>query len=420
MPLVVVSVGLWPLPSGAITDFDERTIYQGLMMAPERWDGGPKMIGQFNLRFFDYDTVASQNPGAGFNNGGLQNSFFTDSRLNLAWFQTQEWSVQGFAHLKAVQNLGPYENGFLQGEGVYLEYLFTQYETANWRVWAGKFDPFFGIAWDRAPILFGQDFNSGYRLKEMIGAGGSFKLHDPIGGVHVVEGSIFRSDTSGLSTSYLDQPEFGQPLTLRPWHNRLVYGGVANTTLPQSVALSIYGDVPWLSPREQAEGRDTSVRYGVTSLPGFNYMLSFSYLAPGTNSWTAGAKPILGQVGLIATVMQAIPVSERLVVTPFVEFANFNNYQGADKVTQFLTAYLETKLDNRWTLQLTATPRTTYVAPAAQTPGQPTVDADKLYALNLVYNFNENLQVGAGVRRMRINEAWATTPGVFINYYLRF
>ncbi|MFX8106715.1 hypothetical protein ABTK92_20840, partial [Acinetobacter baumannii] len=77
----------------------------------------------------------------------------------------------------------------------------------------------------RAPILFGQDFNAAYRLKEKIGLGGGLAATSAPFGRVSLEASAFMADTTLLSQSIFTAPEFGDPRTRRLGHNRRDYGG---------------------------------------------------------------------------------------------------------------------------------------------------------------------------------------------------
>lgn len=67
---------------------------------------------------------------------------------------------------------------FFQEEGLYLEEAFAVLKLAGARVQLGKFNPQFGVAWDEAPGMYGDDITDEYEVTEQVGAAVSFNLHN--------------------------------------------------------------------------------------------------------------------------------------------------------------------------------------------------------------------------------------------------
>jgi hypothetical protein len=118
-----------------------------------------------------------------------------------------------------------------EDHGLFVEELYIAHDFAKGSVLAGKFDPAFGFAWDVAPGLYGADFAEDYELTERLGVSASvpFGLFD---GEAEVTASLFMADRTFLSDSVINSRG----------NASLSDGGVSNTNVPTSFALTLYGE----------------------------------------------------------------------------------------------------------------------------------------------------------------------------------
>ncbi|MGQ3075600.1 MAG: hypothetical protein ACT7A5_31360 [Ferrovibrionaceae bacterium] len=382
IPLAVAAV-LANGPAAALSPFLEQTPYQRLALLPGEYRGAPTLVDLATLRFFAIDTFGSQAP-----NGRLAN-LYPDLRNNTALFLDRRFSLQLMTRLGQVESPAPGSSTAFAGTGGYIEHLFARYQDDTVTAFAGKFDPFVGIAWDRAPILFGQDFNAAYRLKEKIGLGGGLAATSALFGRVSFEASAFMADSTLLSQSVFTAPAFGDPRAKRLGHNRLDYGGVSNTGRLGSWAASLTGG-------------------HVPDLPGLSWMVSAEFQQAGQNNPR-------DESGWIVSLAQEFRLADDLRVTPLVEYAAFRGYHGNDQDVAFLTAMLETRIGRQWIVNLAMTPRT--IENLGNAGG---TSRDQLFTAGIVHVFDFGLELGAGFKRQRVAGDWSNAVGAAVNWRIRF
>ena len=131
----------------------------------------------------------------------------------------------------------PIEDRFnaFHDEGLYAEELYAGVTVGHVKFALGKIDPFFGIATDEAPGIYGQDFAGEYDFKGALGLSTDVFLSDNTIGSgedaaivkEIVHVSLFTADPSVLSRSlFTDRGQFH-------WED----ARVGNTDMPESFAL---------------------------------------------------------------------------------------------------------------------------------------------------------------------------------------
>ncbi len=164
---------------------------------------------------------------------------------------TRHFSINTVAVFEPVLDPAPGEDRYFEDHGLYMENVFFQFERGPIRLFAGKFNPSFGIAWDAAPGVFGADFAEDYELAEMLGGGFALTAKSVLATM-VISANLFVADTSILSDSIFTK------------RGRVSYtdGGPANTRDLESFSAGL--DVSDLS-----------------GLPGFSFHLAGRHLAKG-------------------------------------------------------------------------------------------------------------------------------------------
>ena len=123
----------------------------------------------------------------------------------------------------------PRENRFFENSGLHVQKLYLEWSDDAWSVHAGKFDPAFGIAWDSASGLYGDDFAEDYELTEQIGAGVKVPLAGDGDGAVSLSIDAFMVDRSGLASCMVTK-------CVRP---RRFDGGAGNTSWPRSFSVTL-------------------------------------------------------------------------------------------------------------------------------------------------------------------------------------
>lgn len=181
----------------------------------------------------------------------LQNdwNYKSDDRSNLnnnlsptiepsATFQiSPRWSVFAHAVMEPVGDAAKFENRAFEDIGLYMEDLYLGFSADRFGAKAGKLNPGFGVAWDRAAGLYGTDLAEDYEISERIGFVGDWKVGMGRYGTHTVSGATFFADTTFLSESALR----GRGDT------READGGVSNTESFKSFVVALNGEeIPML------------------------------------------------------------------------------------------------------------------------------------------------------------------------------
>lgn len=134
-------------------------------------------------------------------NGDEGSDTYTTIEVGTAWHFSRGLSLNLMFVLEPVLDPAFNEDRFFDDLGGYAEELFIKYERGRFAIWAGKFNPAFGLAWDMAPGIYGVDFAEDYELTEKLGFGASFALGNSSIGDATVTAALFVADRSQLSQS---------------------------------------------------------------------------------------------------------------------------------------------------------------------------------------------------------------------------
>jgi len=244
--------------------------------------------------------------------------------------------------------------------GVYLEELYVGWGIGQVRLRIGKLDPRFGAAQDLAPGLYGDELSGDYELTERIGASVDFPF-EALGGEQVLSAALFLADRTVLSDSLFT--------SRGPLH--LSDGGVSNTRGPESIAVSLAGEVA-----------------------GTGYDLGLRYQATGEGDAAA-------EYGAVAGVLygfETLPLEPTL----FAEAAWFPNFDGERESVGYLTIGPEIEIGET---QLSAT----YGLRTVEGSG-----TDLLATASLEHELNDHLSAGIGYRWLREEGAASHTVGVLL------
>jgi hypothetical protein len=250
----------------------------------------------------------------------------------------------------------PVGDRFFEDQGLFIEQLFAQYSGDNFNVKAGKFNPTFGIAWDKAPGIYGVDFAEDYELTEKIGFGADVTFGDEASGEHTLSGSTFFADTSFLAQTFINSR--GQP--------RIGDSGPSNTEDLSSFAVSLDSE-------------------SVPALGGIGYTLGVSHQGKGradTNDETSYAVGVFGSFEL----------SEDLTLEPLIEYVRRDNAGATIADTDYLTLS-SALLHGPWNLAASYTNRNM----DPNTAGTPDVE-DHLYQVSGGYAFENGLTADLAYR----------------------
>ena len=265
---------------------------------------GPALITNLELGLRLDRTYASDDPDA-----ERSRAFLEHTGAELTLLLTQGLSVQSTIKLEQVRDDGG--DQFFEDHGAWIEQLFAAYRVDALDLFAGKFNPRFGIGWRAAPGVYGREFAEDYELTERVGLGAAYTLDRPGLGEHRLSASTFFADTSFLSESAFTRPGVTDPFAERIKRNRKSYGGVSNTESLSSYAIALEG-------------------VAVPFLDGFSYHLAYS-------SQQAGDDGSDREHGYVAAATYRLDLAKDLAFYPLVEWAHFRNAGGNPAVTDEAT-----------------------------------------------------------------------------------
>ena len=270
-------------------------------------------------------------------------------------------------------------------EGLYLSQLYATYTLGPVTAYAGKIHPRFSVGYDQVPGIY-DTFANDYEQKERIGFGALINVA-PAWGKHVLSAETYFLDNSVLSRSLFAYPNAEDPAVLRPGRIRRRQGGPANTGGFDSFDVALDGS-------------------RIPGLEGFRYHL-------GVSRQGVGQPDERPETGVTAAASYEVKLTPRITMTPFVEYARFDNFGGAAGETRdYVISAVEFGY-RKYSLSLVAAPR------RVQAPGEGT-RWETQYSATLGYTIMPRLTVAAGFIRTRDAGVVTNAVGTAMNYVLRF
>ena len=289
--------------------------------------------------------------------------------------------IDGVAVVEPIQDGDPGEDTFFDNEGVFIEELKLNYEYEGFAVFAGKFNPGFGTAWDYGRGIWSEDFAEDYEVTEKIGAGAAFTMGDEHTGEHTLTASTFFADTSFLSES---------TGTTRG-KTQKADGGVSNTEDFSSFAVSLDGE-------------------DVAGIEHLSYHLGYRQLAAG-DADPAGTSD---DKGYAASLNYMVPFSNDFqsdILLEYVAIRDLNGI-GGDKA-DYYTASIVNTIAQDWNVTVGYTKRDLEMA------GIPDAN-DYLLQLSGGYDFGNGLTLETGWKRTKVNEVDTDILGGLVRYTIEF
>lgn len=239
------------------------------------------------------DWTARTSPG-----GGERLNLSTKIEPEITFQATRELSFLLGVTLEQIRVPDRGEDEAFENQALFLKTLTANYEAGPFALYAGKFTPNFGRAWDIAPGIYGNRFAKDYEFAERWGAGGSVAIDEtPVGDLEF-SASVFMVDRTALSDSWIT----------RRGRTTQADGGSGNTDSPRSFAVALDGG-------------------NLPALDSLSYHLGYTQQARGEGD-TGTLR------GLVAGAQVTLPIAGALAATPLLEWAGFDNFggvRGADR-----------------------------------------------------------------------------------------
>jgi len=286
----------------------------------------------------------------------------------------EQWSIDGVIVLEPLDKDMHWSHRTVDREGVFAEELKLNYASDNFELFAGKFNPGFGTAWD-ARGIWGEDFAEDYEITEKLGFGASYTLQTANWGAHTLTASTFFSDTSFLS----------QSVVTSRGRTRLADGGAGNTEDFSSYAISLDGEE-------------------LAGIAGLNYHIAYRFQEHGDAN--VGADD---ESGYAATLNYTHALTQRISVNLMQEYVIIDNFDSSADDYTYNTSSLITTIDDKWNVTLGYTERVIDVSGGSQTD-------DHLFQVSGGYDFGNGLTLDAGWRFVEESNHDHDTFGLLARY----
>lgn len=310
---------------------------------------------------------------------GETNSTYLTVEPYLVMSLTDTLALESSLVFEPVASANPDENTLFDDEGLYAEELKATYNTDNFGVQLGKFNPSFGSAWDITPGVYGVDLAEDYETAEKLGGGAHYTFSTAHAGAYTLSGSVFKADDSFLSDSIIK----GRGHTSR------ADGGMANNASFGSYTTTL--DVENLA---DIEGLNANVGY---------------------RKQKAGSADV-GNVNEKATVAGANytwPVADKIEATALAEWVGINNVDGTADDARYITAGVSFIINDQWNVALTRSDRDLLVDAAPDTN-------DSISQVSAGYAFKNGFSIDAALAQVEDADVSTNVFGALAAYSYEF
>ncbi len=305
------------------------------------------------------------------------NSLYTTISPYLIFSLTEHLALETALVFETVRDPDAGEDNYFENEGLYTEEIKLSYEGDNYSVFAGKFDPSFGSAWDLTPGVYGTEFAEDYQLLERIGAGGSYTLGEDETGEYTVTANAFFADTTLFSDSLFESRGDVDKDD----------GGLSNTEGFSSYSVTLDG--------ENAAG-----------IEGFNANLGYRSQAEGDADTGLDTEH-----GYVAGANYTFALSEAVEANVIGEWAGLRNLDGTDDEADYYTAGIGIAVGN-WNAATSWTGRN--IDSTADDTN------DDLYQASVGYTFSNGMTFDVGYKHTDVSDIDTDTLGGLLTYTYEF
>ncbi len=269
------------------------------------------------------------------------------------------------------------DRGFNTSEmGLIIEELKLHFENEDMKFFAGKFDPTFGTAYNKAKRIgiFTSQFTEDYNLREKIGFGGAALLENS-----KITLNTFFNDTTDLSRSALNDRG-------RAARND---GLAGNTETLSSFSLSFDGEHP----------------FGIE-----NWFYNIGYRSLGVDSMDGRSR----ETGYNLTSEYSYDISPNTTLIPLVELVKINNFTGEQGRDAIYTTFAVMAKYSSWNASVSHLTRN------IKQPQRSSDVSDRQLQFSVGYKFTNNIALDVTRSRLKEDGNAATLIGANLSYLYQF
>jgi hypothetical protein len=217
-----------------------------------------------------------------------------------------------------------------EDEGIHAEELTLDYDSKNFALVAGKFNPDYGLAWRWDRGIWYHDIAENYRLREKLGLDGIYRLGSAKKtGQYEFGLSAFTNDRKNLDNTVFSKRDSDHKSDAKPGDTRSLQSYVASLDVNFDFGEK-FGDKEKLS-----------------------YHFASSNLAVNERASSVSPTKIDDQKGFVAGMNYQYPLVENLTLDALLEYENTRNLDGNSDVTEnYLTASAIAKIYHHWNVSL--------------------------------------------------------------------
>ncbi|WP_416897205.1 MAG: hypothetical protein ACMVY4_17190 [Minwuia sp.] len=334
-------------------------------------DAYPKLSGEVGIEVQNDYTFDSDDPAAEQNELGAT----IEPAVTLQFSETVSLNTE--LTLEAQRDPGPKEDRVFQDHGLAVSVLTLNYDGERFGVYGGKFGPNFALAWDAAAGLYGTDVAEDLELADFLGAGGYVNFGDTALGSLVGSASVFFTDTTILSESFITNRG----------RTRQAAGEPGNTESPESFALALDGEA-------------------VPGLDGFGYHVGYALLS-ADNASTEHRFAFAGYWEL--------ELENGVTLVPLLEYARIENADSnANESRSYVTGSLGAEWGN-WNAALAYTGKIVTIS------GNGNGDSyDDQIGVSFGYAWDNGIGLDVGYKHNRTAGIATQTVGALLSYGFEF
>lgn len=307
------------------------------------------------------------------------NTLFTKTEPHFVLSFNDKLAIEAGLVFEPVKDPDASDDSYFYGQGLFAEELKLTYTTDDFGLYAGKFNPNFGTAFEQGLSIYGNDFAEDYELTERIGFGGFLPLNSDKFGAHTLSANVFFADTTFLSDSLITS------------RGRISKndGGISNTEDLSSFSIALDSE-------------------NLGGLDGLNTHLAYRHQKPGDAD--AGFD---NEGGFVIGADYSANLTDDVAGHALVEWARIDNVDGSPDDVDYLSMTVDLTILGNWTLAESYSIRNFDMASGANV-------RDYIYEVTGGYYFDNGIGVNLGFTKAQEDNFDRQGLGLLLTYEYEF